>query len=94
MKARDASQASRLRQIPNIGPAMVRDLQVLGITRPAQLAGKDAYRLYRQLCQRTGVRHDPCVLDTLISAVRFMEGAPPRPWWHYTADRKQRYPGI
>jgi hypothetical protein len=28
------------------------------------------------------------VLDTFIAAVRFMEGAPPHPWWHYTAERK------
>jgi hypothetical protein len=21
----------------------------------------------------------------------FMEGAPPHPWWHYTAERKRRF---
>lgn len=26
-----------------------------------------------------------------ITAVRFMQGAPPHPWWHYTAERKQRF---
>jgi pathogenicity locus Cdd1 protein len=30
------------------------------------------------------------VLDTFIAAVRYMEGAPKRPWWHYTAERKRR----
>jgi hypothetical protein len=29
------------------------------------------------------------VLDVFLSAVRFMEGAPARPWWHYTAERKR-----
>jgi hypothetical protein len=29
------------------------------------------------------------VLDVFISAVRFMEGAPARPWWRYTAERKR-----
>src|SRR3546814_7171550 len=58
----------------------------LGIEQPAQPVGKDPHALYERLCRLTGVRHDPCVLDTFISAVRFMEGAPPRPWWHYTAE--------
>ena len=70
------------------------DFKALVITRPAQLAGKDPYALYQRLCEITGTRHDPCVLDTFISAVRFMEGAPPHPWWHYTAERKSRYPGV
>jgi hypothetical protein len=94
MKARAATEARKLLQIPNIGPAMVADFQLLGITVPAQLAGKDPFRLYTQLCELTRVRHDPCVLDTFISAVRFMEGAPPQPWWHYTAERKSRYPEL
>ena len=94
MKALVAAEALELRQLPNIGPAMVEDFKALGITRPAQLAGKDPYALYLHLCEITGARHDPCVLDTFISAVRFMEGEPPQPWWHYTAERKSRYPGV
>jgi hypothetical protein len=31
---------------------------------------------------------------TFISAVRFMEGAPARPWWHYTAERKKKFPAL
>lgn len=94
MKARTASDARSLLQVPNVGPATVADLHQLGITTPAQLAGKDPLVLYRRLCEVTGVRHDPCVLDTLISAVRFMEGAPPLPWWHYTQERKSSYPNL
>lgn len=89
-KARSAGEARTLADIPNIGPAMVEDFRNIGIERPAQLAGKDPYALYERLCRVTGVRHDPCVIDTFISAVRFMEGAPPRPWWHYTPERKRR----
>jgi hypothetical protein len=89
-KARTAVEALRLSDIPNIGPAMVEDFRNLGIEQPGQLVGKDPYVLYDRLCALTGVRHDPCVIDTFISAVRFMEGAPPHPWWHYTGERKQR----
>lgn len=87
-KARSAAEAARLEQIPNIGPALAADLRLCQITTPAQLAGRNPYRLYDELCQRTGVRHDPCVLDTFIAAVRFMDGGPATPWWHYTAERK------
>ena len=94
MKAKVASEAVKLQHIPNIGPAMVEDFKALGIARPAQLTGADPFALYQRLCRITGMRHDPCVLDTFISAVRFMQGEPARAWWHYTAERKQRHPGI
>jgi hypothetical protein len=79
-----------LTQLPNIGPATAADLQLLGIRSPAQLVGRDPYAMYDSLCRATRQRHDPCVIDVFISAVRFMEGAPARPWWRYTADRKAR----
>jgi len=65
------------------------DLRRLGITAPAQLPGRDPYEMYDELCRITAQRHDPCLLDTFISAVRFMEGAPQQPWWKYTAERKR-----
>src|SRR3546814_5963189 len=57
-KARNAGEARRLADIPNIGPAMVEDFRNLGIEQPGQLAGKDPYALYERLCAVTGVRHD------------------------------------
>ena len=80
---------SRLEQIPNIGPAIAADLRRLGIRSPSELPGRDPYEMYDDLCRITGQRHDPCLLDTFIAAVRFMEGAPKRPWHAYTAERKQ-----
>jgi hypothetical protein len=80
---------ARLEDLPNVGPATAEDLRSLGIVRPAQLVGQDPYALYDQLCARTGVRQDPCVYDVFISVVRYMEGAPAWPWWHYTPERKR-----
>ena len=60
-----------------------------GITSPAELPGRDPYAMYDDLCRITGQRHDPCLLDTFIAAVRFMEGGPKKPWWKYTAERKR-----
>lgn len=77
-----------LTDLPNIGPAMARDLRLLGFERPAQLAGQDPQALYDRLCELTGARQDPCVLDVFVSVTRFMDGKEPRPWWHYTPERK------
>ena len=90
MKADSALTAMRLEDIPNIGPSIADDLRALDIFEPMQLVGKDPYALYRRLTEITGVVHDPCLCDTFIAAVRFMEGGPPRPWWYYTAERKAR----
>lgn len=79
----------RLTDIPNVGPAMARDLRTLGIELPQQLIGLDPLKMFTDLCTLTGKRHDPCVIDVFIAAVRFMEGAPARKWWHYTVERKK-----
>jgi len=82
-------EISGLEEIPNIGPSIAADLRRLGINSPGELPGRDPYALYDDLCRITGQRHDPCLLDTFIAAVRFMEGAPKRPWHAYTAERKR-----
>lgn len=81
---------TRLEVIPNVGPAVAGDLRRSGITTPSELSGRDPYALYDDLCRLTGQRHDPCLLDTFIAAVRFMAGGPKKPWWVYTAERKRR----
>ncbi|OYY94451.1 MAG: mitomycin resistance protein [Hydrogenophilales bacterium 28-61-23] len=87
-KAKTAAEALVLEAIPNIGPAVAQNLRQLGIQAPADIRGQDPYALYQQLCIQTGVIHDPCLLDTFISATRFMSGEPPLPWWRYTKERK------
>lgn len=88
MKAKFSYEAKKLLNIPNIGPAMVRDFALLGIATPADLKKKNPYVLFKNLCIKTETNQDPCVLDTFIAAVDFMHGAPPRPWWYYTKERK------
>ena len=83
-------EAVRLEDIPDVGPAIAGDLRRLGITLPAELPGRDPYAMYDDLCRITGQRHDPCLLDTFIAAVRFMEGESKKPWWKYTAERKRK----
>ncbi|MFM7075659.1 MAG: helix-hairpin-helix domain-containing protein, partial [Planctomycetaceae bacterium] len=64
----------RLTDLPNVGPAMARDLERIGIRRPADLAGRDPLDLYDKLCSVTRARHDPCVLDVFMSVTRFIDG--------------------
>ena len=71
-----------------MGPATTRYLKTLGIQTPFELIGRDPIAMYRELCELTGKRLDPCLADVFISAVKFMEGAPPHPWWFYTPTRK------
>jgi predicted flap endonuclease-1-like 5' DNA nuclease len=85
----DRLRLAALEDIPNVGPSIAGDLRRLGIRAPRELTGRDPYALYEALNRATGTRHDPCLLDTFIAAVRFMEGAPARPWWKYTAERKR-----
>ena len=89
-KAATAAECLALEQLPNVGPAIAADLRLLGIAAPQALRGRDGLQLYHELCRRTGQRHDPCVLDTLLAVVDFMHGAAPAPWWAYTAERKRR----
>ncbi len=91
MKHPDRNTVARLDHLPNIGKAMAANLLLIGIERPQDLIGKNPLTLYRVLEERTGSRPDPCVLDTFMAVVDFMEGGEARPWWLFTAERKRRY---
>jgi hypothetical protein len=93
-KAASPAECLRLEQLPNIGPALAADLRLIGIEHPADLRGKDAFVLYRALCEKTAQRQDPCVLDTFMAATDFMRGAPAAPWWRYTAERKASFGSL
>ena len=88
-KRKPAATAATLEDLPNVGKAIAADLRALGIRAPSQLKRQDPYALYDRLNRVTGVRHDPCLLDTFIAVVRFVEGGPAKPWWAYTAERKR-----
>ena len=76
----------------SIGPAMLRDLAMLGVKSVAQLAKQDPQRMYERLGRMTGQRQDPCVLDTFCAAVA--QARSPRlavekcQWWWWSRKRK------
>jgi hypothetical protein len=79
---------SALTSMPNVGPAIARKLERLGVREPDDLRGRDADELFERLCALDGRRHDPCLLDTFHAAVDVADGKPARPWWEYSRERK------
>jgi hypothetical protein len=84
----------RLQELVSVGPATLRDFEVLGIHSVAQLAGQDAAGLYERLCRLTGEQVDICCLDVLRAAIA-QAGDPWLPaeqcqWWYWSRKRKAR----
>ena len=82
-----------LQTIPNIGPAVARKLARMDVGCVGDLRGRDAEELFERLCALDGCRHDPCLLDTFVAVVDYANGAPARPWWEYSRQRKARADG-
>jgi pathogenicity locus Cdd1 protein len=87
-----AKATRQLAELISIGPAMLRDFQVLGIRSVAQLAKQNPQRMYARLNRVTGERQDPCVLDVFCAAVA--QARNPRlaaekcHWWYWSKQRK------
>ena len=79
-----------LRQLRNIGKAMRRDFELLGMHTVRQLAHCDADTLYARIQTLTGSRQDPCVWDTYAAAIHQARTGEALPWWAFTRIRKQR----
>jgi nucleotidyltransferase/DNA polymerase involved in DNA repair len=82
----------RLQDLISIGPAMLRDFELLGISSVAQLARQNPRKLYERLCRKTGQPQDICVLDTFSAAVAQARDpllpAEQSQWWYWSRKRK------
>ena len=87
------SKERKLADLVSIGPAMLRDFEMLGVKSVAQLAREEPDDLYKRLCTITGQRQDPCVLDVFCAAVaqaRDPELVPEkRQLWYWSRVRTQ-----
>ena len=61
-------QERRLKDLISIGPAMLRDFELLGIRSVQQLARQDPARLFRKLCRITGQQMDICCQDVHVAS--------------------------
>ena len=84
----------KLRDLISIGPAMLRDFELLGIRSVAQLAQQDPHAMYEKLGRVAKQHQDICVLDVFCAAVA--QAKNPRlpaekcEWWWWSKKRKQR----
>jgi len=87
-----ATTTRQLGDLISIGPAMLRDFEMLGIRSVAQLAKQEPRKMYDRLNRKTGQRQDPCVLDTFCAAVAQARdphlAAEQCQWWYWSRKRK------
>ena len=91
-------EARRLGDLISIGPAMLRDFELLGVRSVGQLARQNPEKLYRKLGRVARQHQDICVLDTFRAAVA--QARNPRlpaekcQWWWWSEKRKRKNPKI
>jgi predicted flap endonuclease-1-like 5' DNA nuclease len=59
MKPTNRADITDLEDIPNVGPSIARSLRQIGIQSPKDIAGKDPYTMYDDLCHATGADKTP-----------------------------------
>jgi hypothetical protein len=81
-----------LQDLISVGPAILRDFELLGIRSVAQLARSNPRRLYAKLCRVTGERQDICCLDVFSAAVAQARNpklpAEQSVWWYWSRKRQ------
>ena len=84
----------QLKDLVSIGPAMLRDLELLGIRSVKQLARQNPARLYQKLCRVTGQHIDICCQDVFFAAVAQARNpllpAEQCQWRNWSRQRKAR----
>ena len=87
-----AGKEQQLSDLVSIGPAMLRDFELLGVRSVAQLARRNPEKMYEKLCQVTGQDQDICCLDVFRAAVAQAKNPnlpiEQRLWWHWSRKRK------
>lgn len=85
-------KSRQLEDLISVGPAMLRDFDLLGVRSVAELARRDPDRLYRDLGRIARQHQDICVLDVFRAAVA--QARNPRlpaeqcQWWWWSSKRK------
>ena len=86
-------EGRQLGDLISIGPAMLRDFELLRIRSVTQLARQDPKRMYEKLGRIARQHQDICVLDTFCAAVAQARN-PQLPvekcqWWYWSKKRKE-----
>ena len=84
----------KLQDLISVGPAILRDFELLGIHDVRTLARQSPREMYKRLCRLTGQQQDICCLDVFQAAVAQARNPllPPEQsvWWYWSRKRKAR----
>jgi len=86
-------EARHLEDLISVGPALLRDFELLSVRSVAQLARRNPQKLYQRLVALTGPQ-DICCYDVFCAAVA--QARNPRlpaaqcQWWYWSRRRKVR----
>ena len=87
------SDSRKLTDLISVGPAMLRDFEILGVRTVSHLARRNPERLYESLCRVAPQHQDICCLDVFRAAVA--QAKDPRlpadqcQWWYWSRNRKR-----
>lgn len=88
------AQVRRLQDLISVGPAMLRDFELLRVGSMSQLARQNPRKMYERLCRIKGQRVDVCCLDVFHAAVAQARNpllpAEKCKWWYWSRRRKGR----
>ncbi|HUK90811.1 MAG TPA: helix-hairpin-helix domain-containing protein [Blastocatellia bacterium] len=83
-----------LKNLASVGPAALRDFELLGIRNIEQLADQSAIQMYERLCSIREQRIDICCLDVFNAAIAQARDpnlpSEQRQWWYWSRKRKAR----
>jgi len=88
------AEERKLKDLVSVGPAMLRDFELLGIANVAQLSRQNPEKIYEKLFRITGQPQDICCLDVFRAAIA--QARNPRlparqcQWWYWSRKRKER----
>ena len=90
-----ATEERKLSELISVGPAMVRDLNLLGINSVKELARRSPQQMYSRLNRLHGKKQDICVLDAYRAAVAQAKDPLLSPeksqWWYWSRLRKANH---
>jgi hypothetical protein len=87
------AQVRRLQDLISVGPAMLRDFELLGVGSASQLARRNPRKMYDKLCRIKYQLIDVCCLDVFQAAVAQARNpllpAEKCQWWYWSRRRKE-----
>jgi hypothetical protein len=84
----------QLEDLISVGPAMLRDFNLLGVRSVKELARRNPQMMYSQLNRLKGQTQDICCLDVFRAAVAQAKDPLLSPekskWWYWSRLRKEK----